>query len=709
MATTACMMSSQRHLKVRPDLQVEHQVYDGNPYYVVKDPLTLKYFRMKELEYFIFRLFDGTNTIADIQLRISEEFGGLTVSEEHIKEFVQSLHNMNMLDSFGRGAGKVLFKRTGLKRKQLFKQTLKSFFFIKVPLTDPENFFERFYPYLSFIWTKTFLYIWWALLALAVFIIAANGKEFVMQIQGFLSPANFLLFWFAIIIIKTLHELGHGFTCKHYGGEVHELGILFIVFTPWLYCNVSDAWIFKNNRQKFLVSVAGIMAELLVASIATLIWWRTLPGVINSLAYSIIIICSVDNILRNGNPLLRYDGYYSLADYLEIPNLRMRSSTYLLNLFKKHFLQVNITDEEENLTSRRKKTYVIYGVLSFIYRVFIVSVIVGFMASKFFFVGVVLAAFLVFGFFVKPVINSIRFLVQQRAQIRFARLALTLLIIMPVTVSCLVFYKPQLTVATSCAVEGVEQAVVRAGASGYLETTPFHGDSVKKGQIIASLANPELLAQKEKFDLEKRIVEKMREKALGENRIVEYQLLQADLQRYSSEIDELQKKIDKLTIESEIDGVVVTPRVEERLGDFIREGEILFELADYRQVKINIIIPEAEMSKVEVGQEVELKTHSFPAQTFAGRVREIAPAQVASLDNLALSSRFGGVLPTAPDYEKGETPNLPYFQVSMILDNSDGFLRPGMTGVSRILTGEKPLAAILWYKLMRFAKFDFFL
>jgi putative peptide zinc metalloprotease protein len=693
-------------IKVRQDIQVERQIYDGDPYYVVKDPITLKYFRMKEIEYFIFTLLDGARNVQDIQAEIEQHFSGLKVSEDQIKEFIMSVRSLNFLEDFGPGANKLLFQRSGFKRKARIKQTLMSFLFFKIPLVDPDRFLKKMHPYVKFIWTKPFLYAYLAFLFLALSILVTHTTEFIHQIQGFLTPKNLVLLAIAVMVTKTFHELGHGFTCRNYGGEVHELGILFIVFTPWMYCNVSDAWIFQKGRQRFIVSMAGILTELLVASIATIIWWWTPPGLLNSLCHNIIIICSIDNLFRNGNPLLRYDGYYALSDYLEIPNLRMKARAYLTYLMKRYLLRMEIEFDEE-ISSRRKKTYVIYGILSVIYRTFILLAIITLVGRRFFIIGLIMGAFLVYSSFIRPVQMAVAFIAKNRREMQFGRVAVSILAVIPLLAAGALFaYQPHLTVSSDCSVEPARNIVVRTEVEGYLEKILCNpGDRVRKGQAIAVFNNPPLSLQYEALKIDRAIVEKTMAKSLGSDKINEYDQYQIHMERLNKELAELEYKLSRMKVTADGDGIMLTDKLEERLGDYFRKGEFLCELGYMDEVIIRLIIPEAEMADAKVGQDMALKCHAYPEKTLHGKVTEISPVRIQTLENRALSSRFGGKFPTMPNMEKGgEAPVLPYFQVTMRIDNSDGLLKPGMTGVSKIWAEKKSLASILWHKILRSTK-----
>ena len=691
-------------LSVRKDIQIEQQTYGGETFYAAKDPLTLRYYRMKELEYFIFTLLDGTREVKEIQSEVEEKFIGLKVSEAQIKEFIIMLRNFNFLETFGPQAFNLLHQRVSLKRWAKIKQTLMSFFFIKIPFVDPDRFLSRVYPYLTFIWTRGFFRIWLLLLGILFLIVLGNTGEFFHQITGFFNWKNMALVWVAIMIIKTMHEISHGLTCKHYGGEVHELGILLIVFTPWMYVNVSDAWIFQKNKQRFLVTVAGLMTELFIASLATIVWWLTMPGLLNSLCHNIIIVCTVDNILRNANPLLRYDGYYALSDFLEIPNLRIKAFGYMTHLMKKYLLRLSVQDTETS--PRRKRIYLIYGPLSFIYLNMIIFAIIGFIGRSFFILGVFLAGLMVFRSFLMPIKKGITFAFQKRSQMGYGRPFLIAVAFLPVAIlTFILFYKSPLKVTASCSVEPMNHTIVRSEAGGFLEELLCHqGDRVKKDQVLAILKNQELRKEYEKLRIVHTKLLQAQRKALGLHKHVDYDQAELEIGKIEKEIEKLKDKIEKLKILSPGDGIILTPNLQEKIGDFLGEGEVFCEMGYLEEVSIQVIIPEADFSEVQKNHRVDLKVYAYAEKVFRGEVVDISPVKIQHLENLALSSKFGGVLPTETVSKLGEVPKLPYFQVTMRIDNSHGLLKPGMTGISKVYCDRRPLIVLIWNKILRLVK-----
>ena len=210
-----------------------------------------------------------------------------------------------------------------------------------------------------------------AVMAGAVGLVATHFETFYEKLPSyheFFSFGTVAYLWLALGIVKVIHEFGHGLSCKAFDGEVHEMGFLFLVFSPCLYCNVSDAWTLPNKWKRILISFAGIYVELIIASIATFIWWNTPASpFINNLSLSLMIVCSVSTVVFNANPLMRYDGYYILADWLEIPNLRDRSNRYLQRLAMEHCLGIEVQPEPYMMLWRRI-LFVVYAVISYIYR-----------------------------------------------------------------------------------------------------------------------------------------------------------------------------------------------------------------------------------------------------------------------------------------------------------------------------------------------------
>src|SRR5205085_7454607 len=240
-----------------------------------------------------------------------------------------------------------------------------------IPVIDPDRILQKMLRFLGWIFSLWFFALSVGVMLAAVLLVATHFETFRAKLPNyheFFSFKTVVYLWIALGCVKVIHEFGHGLSCKVFGGEVHEMGALFLCFSPALYCNVSDAWTMPNKWHRIIVSAAGIYVELIIAALATFVWSNTpTQPFINNLSLSLMIVCSVSTVVFNANPLMRYDGYYVLADWLEIPNLRERSNRFLTNAFLEHCLGVEVLPEPY-MALHRKVLFIAYAVLSYVYR-----------------------------------------------------------------------------------------------------------------------------------------------------------------------------------------------------------------------------------------------------------------------------------------------------------------------------------------------------
>ena len=370
-------------VKLRPDLVVQPQFYEGMTHYVVKDPLALKYFRFKIEEYFLLEQFDGKLTLQEVKKAFERKYRPQTISIEDLTRFVAQLHEAGIILIDSPEQAKVLIRRRKKNRWRKVWAFLANILFIKIPIIDPERLLTRMYPYFRWIFTRTFVTLSTISMFVAVCLVISQWKTFYDKLPDFQSFFNWWTiasFWICLAVVKVIHEFGHGLTAKHFGGEVHEMGILFLVLTPALYCDVTDSWLLPNKWKRIWISAAGIYVECFLASIATFVWWYSTPGLMNSLAMATMFICSVNTIMFNANPLLRYDGYYVMADWLEIPNLRIKSTQFFAYLFQEKVLGLEIP-VQSYLPRSRRYLFVTYAVASYVYRWFVTFAILWFLSQ----------------------------------------------------------------------------------------------------------------------------------------------------------------------------------------------------------------------------------------------------------------------------------------------------------------------------------------
>ncbi len=371
-------------LRLRADLGIDPQKYEGRTYWVVKDPVSMRYYRFKEQEHFLLQFMDGAHTLDEAQKEYENRFRPERLKLEDLEHFAQQLLVAGLAQNESPRAGKQLFDRRKKRKRSEWMQTLTNILYIKIPIIDPDKILTRMLPYCGWVFSPLALILAHLYFLGTLIFVGLHFETFRANLpsyQSFFTLNNLAYMWVALGVVKDIHEFGHGLSCRKYGGEVHEMGALFLCFSPCLYCNVSDAWTLPNKWKRIVISYAGIYVELFIAATSTFIWWNTASSpFLNNLSLCLMVVCSVSTVVFNANPLMRYDGYYVLADWLEIPNLRDRANRFLKNTVLEHCLGMEVQPEPYMATSR-KLLFIIFAIVSWVYRWVVTYSILMFMAT----------------------------------------------------------------------------------------------------------------------------------------------------------------------------------------------------------------------------------------------------------------------------------------------------------------------------------------
>ena len=421
MATLAesLVSSSSRKLPIRkrPDLRARQHRYQGRLYWVVKDPVGLQYYRFEEEEYAILQMLDGQSSLDEIAERFEREFPPQTIRTEELQQFIGMLHRSGLVITDAAGQGQQLVKRRDERKRKRAAGDADQILSMRFKGIDPERFFNFIYPYIRWFFTVPAMVVLHSAGARG----ADAGDRAVRRVPiaaagvpTFFQAQNWLWLALTLCITKILHEFGHGLSCKHFGGECHEIGVMFLVLTPCLYCNVSDSWMLPNRWHRAAIGAAGMYVEIVLASICTFIWWFTEPGPLNYICLNVMFISSVSTVMFNANPLLRYDGYYILSDILEIPNLRQKASTILNRKLGKWCLGLE-EPEDPFLPKRKQWLFATYTVASAIYR-WVVMLSILYFLNKVFepyglkILGQIIALGALYGLLIQPLVEGVQVL-----------------------------------------------------------------------------------------------------------------------------------------------------------------------------------------------------------------------------------------------------------------------------------------------------------
>jgi putative peptide zinc metalloprotease protein len=502
-----------------------------------------------------------------------------------------------------------------------------------------------------------------------------------------------------------LHELGHGYCVKRNGGEVHELGIMLLVLVPMPYVDASASSAFADKKQRILVGMAGIMVELFIAALAMLVWTNAEPGLVKSIAFNTIIIAGVSTVLVNGNPLLRFDGYYVLGDFLEIPNLGQRSNQYWGWLTKR--LLFGVKGHESPASDRREALWLFsYGIAALVYRLFLMVTIILFIAQKYFVVGVVLALWAVVGTLLWPNLKLFAKAFQDhdiRSGSRSPMIVVPLLAAMLVALLCV------LPLPLSTSIEGVVQLPderrVLAQESCFIEKLHRSaGEFVHRGDLLVSCRSPRLQANRE-------ILQHQRAEAVAQRQgvwddPVQIKIYDQELGRLDQEIAENQQQLEALKFYAEADGQWWVKNAVDQPGRFVTRSMLIGHVITDRNIQVLGMIPEADIDLVrERVENVTVLKASRLDRDLRPSKWQVFPAASKQLISPVLTEDGGGTIAVNP----AESPPMAlqrYFLVDLEFDRL-----PSPRVQERILIKfEHPPEALVYrcYRLVRRTFLEYF-
>lgn len=467
--------------KFRDDLIISQQEFEKVTYYVIKDPISQRFFRIKEFEYFITQNLNGETPPEQIAQKFSQHFK-IQLPLDTLNRFIHRLESLGFLE------GEVSERE--LARLQYQKRTFPGkLLFIKLKGFDPDRFLNRAIKHTRFIFNPQFLIVSLFIIFLAVIITISSWAELGYSFTGIFRIATIFEVWVAIFLVVVLHEFAHGLTCKYFGGEVHEMGFLLLYFQPCFFCNVSDAYLFKEKSKKLWVTFAGAYCQVFIWAVATILWRITAPDTGLSSFLFVVVITSGITVLFNFNPLIKLDGYYLLTDYLEIPNLRGKAFGYISALLKRRFLKK--TDKRIEASPRAKKVYIWYGILSLLYSAFLLSFI--FIRVERLMVrglggfGFILFLFLIFLIFKRParkvLVGIFQFLISEKDKFLVPKRIIIYFIILVAVLLVLFLVKVELKIGNPCEVKALEYFVLRSSADGTINSELFQGGSQEKKSL----------------------------------------------------------------------------------------------------------------------------------------------------------------------------------------------------------------------------------
>jgi putative peptide zinc metalloprotease protein len=637
--------------RLRKHAQLHRHDYRGKIWYLLQDHAGGRSHRFSPAVYRFVGLMDGKRTVQELWDVLNEQEGDAAPTQDDVIRLLGQLHAADVLICDVTPDSRELLRRYRRSERMKWKQRIWTPLAVRFPLLDPDRFLARTLPYIRFIFTKYGAWVWLLTVGLGAILAAANWSALTDNIvDRALAPQNLVLLWLVYPFVKAIHELFHGYATKVSGGEVHEIGIMLLVLVPVPYVDASSAWGFRDKRRRMLVGAIGIMAELFMGAIALFVWLIVEPGVVHTVAYNVMLISGVSTLLFNGNPLLRFDGYYVLVDALEIPNLGNRSNQHLGYLIQKYLFGSEDAESPAD-TPGERFWFVFYGIAAFIYRIFILTVIVLYIGSRFFAIGVLLAFWAVITQVLIPMGKNMKFLSSSPRLRNNRRRAVSVTIGFVAAMIVALFVIPvPLWTSTQGVVWPPEQSQLRAGVDGYVERVLVDdGVTVVSGEALIVAYDPFLESRVELLESHERELQLQLKLAQTIDQ-VQVAILREELAAVAGDLVRAREQLEALTIRSPRAGIFIVPRRQDLPGRFIRKGQIVAYIINHSDhLTVRSVVSQANIGLLrERIRKVNVMQTAWEGQHFEATLRRAVPGGTQQLPTAALGTAGGGSFAVDP-------------------------------------------------------------
>lgn len=733
--------SASRPLRIRkrPDLEARRHRYHGRSYWVVKEPVGLNYFRFHEEEYAILNMLDGNTSLQTIKEEFQRQFAPQRITLQDLQQFIGMLHRSGLVISQMNGQGQQLRRRGDQRRRKEILGKFANVFALRFRGIDPERILNRLLPWFGWLFTPAALVGVLCLALSALMLVLLQFKKFQAKLptfEQFFAAENWIWLGITMAVVKIIHEFGHGLSCKKFGGECHEMGLMLLVFTPCLYCNVSDSWMLPNKWQRVFIGAAGMYVELILASIATFVWWYSAPGFVNYLALAVIFICSVSTVVFNGNPLLRFDGYYILMDILEIPNLRQKSTEVLKRWFQSFCLGLEL-QENPFLPQRNKFWFAAFTVAAGIYRWVVVIGIFMFLNKVLEPYGLKrlgqIAAFSgLIGMMVPPMMATYKFFKTPGKASKMKRSRVTATAFVAIAAIAIVAFVPfPFHIDTVVEIRPANAYSIYSVVPGrVIQWHKKPGDPVAEGELIATLENVDLQLKRVAYEGEFRVAQvrlDIMEKQSVVNGEIRSQLgAQREVRDAAAQkLRSVEERTALLEIRSPVSGTILPPPSKdakkdgtarlpswsgnlfsaENEGAYLAESDLICFVGNPDKSEAVLVIDQADIDLVGVGYEVDIKLDASRLETFTGKISLIAETEM-EVASPNMTSQTGGRLDSTMDESGQLRPTSTSYQAMVPLDGQSEVFRAGYRGQARVYVRWRSLGWRLYRFLSRTFHFD---
>ena len=631
---------------LRDDLRFTLQKHGGETCYMLEDPLNVRFFRVGVSEYVFLSLLDGATTIKEAVALTAKKLGRSAFTEREAAAICKWIVDNQLAHT---GASQQVDRLVDVKRRRTVSRRMQWInpILLRLPLLKPDSTVDWFTKHFGWLISRPAFAVWIVVCAIAVFQLLTHWDEFHASSHNVLSAGNRWWLLATWIILKVVHESAHAITCKKYGGEVHEAGLMLIVFAPIPFVDVTSSWRFPSKWQRIYTAAAGMYAELFCAAVATIIWFYVDDVIVRQVAHNVMFTATLMTLLFNANFLMRFDGYYILSDLVEIPNLYPLGQQFTRYLGAKVFL--GSKQPLPRWPATKSAVIKTYGVVAFFWRIFVFTSIVITASTLLSGAGILLALVAIglwLGFPIHRCVKQL-FDTHSYATLNLVRcLCVSALIVIGV-IGFLMLPEPG-GVRAPAVVRFAPLHVVRAPHHGFVRNVAIGGgDTVMLGQAVADVENIDLVAEAE--DLRLAIIQsELRTRFFqDEDRTAAAQAENKSRQVLITEYQQRCEQLSRSKLSAPAQGRVMTPDAHLMLGKYLEEGDEVISIGNEssKRIEMSIAQDDVEFFRRFVGRDVKAVLRSPGYEPIKCQLIRVEPRGSQTLNHAALAASAGGLLP----------------------------------------------------------------
>lgn len=686
---------AQRCPRLHPEVVHQEHIVDGRPIVRVYVPGVDAVFNLTPQTWRLVSFFNGKRDYEEVADAYFHETG-TEVSIEELLEVAGDLEAIEFWYKTPQEKNIAYLMQSADERREALKKKSRwgDLGFIKFPAFNPDK---------GLVWLAgkvRFIFTWWFTLltlcafsvTITIFVLHWNevGRD-TLQFFNFADKTwlDLAAFWGITLVLAAIHETAHGVTCRHFGAPVNEMGFALVYLTPAFFTDTTQGVVRCPPLQRVIITVAGVWSELYLCTIATVVWWGTAPGTaLHDFAYVLVLMTGIATVLLNWNPLMKLDGYHILCDVIGILDLKENSTAYVSAWVKKHIWHLPV--DVPYVPKRRRSFFAFYAIVSGLYSYTVLFILARFVGNVFrnfnpewSFVPELATGAFIFRSRIRSLVNFVKFLYLDKKdrirawlrsrQWRWAFAGLAIFMVLPLW---------RESIGGRFMLEARDRAVIRAEVPGRISNISVaEGQAVSQGEPVMQLQNLALESRKAQAEAAWR--QASTELNAAEARYLHTGSALANREQFAQQVHLVNSERAQLDLKAPISGVVMTPRVTDQMGSFVKEGTELVELADVRTMRARIYVSEYELYKYRSNSSARLQVEGMLGRWQAVKMR-ISPASTEVSPGLMDLSKFKGM--RAPTF----------YEVDLWVANPDGRLKPGMTGTARIYGTRQSLAGYLF-------------